>query len=320
MNEKSDLQLLAEFVHADSQEAFTTLVRRHLNLVHSVARRHSSDRQICDDITQAVFILLARKASSLATGIVLPGWLYTAATLTAANVQRSETRRLRREKEAFMQSPSDAEPEHDVWQELKPHLDRAMGELRGEDRDLLILRFFENKSLQQLGCELGIEERAAQKRVQRSIERLRRNLGRHGVTAGVGGLLEAISANAVQATPDSLALTRTISAAALRGSPVSESTQTLMKGVIRIMKWTKIKFAAGVSAVIVVAVGLVVAVLHHHGPGMGASGPEAHALKVRAERAAGAAGPATLAPPSPDGNKAEAERRAGLQAVRRDGN
>ena len=172
MNESTDAELLARFAQGESEEAFAALVHRHIQLVHSVALRQTAHAHQAQEITQAVFVILARKARSLGSKTVLSGWLYHTARLTAANFQRSELRRIRREQEAFMQSTLDESSQETAWNELAPLLDDAMAQLRATDRDALVLRYFENKTLPQVGAALGVEERAAQKRVTRALEKL----------------------------------------------------------------------------------------------------------------------------------------------------
>src|SRR5258708_3708200 len=104
MTELSDAELLARFARNNSETAFSTLVQRYLNLVYSIALRQTGNPHAAEEITQAVFIILASKASSLGRNTVLPGWLYNAARLTALNWQRAEARRVRREQEAFKQT------------------------------------------------------------------------------------------------------------------------------------------------------------------------------------------------------------------------
>ena len=115
MTDVPDDRLLEQFTRDSSEEAFAALVRRHLALVHSVALRHTTNPQHAEDITQAVFIILARKAGSLGRKTVLPGWLYHTARLTAANFQRAEARRVRREQEAFMQSQLEESVNDALW-------------------------------------------------------------------------------------------------------------------------------------------------------------------------------------------------------------
>jgi len=118
MSESADNELLEQFVRNESEAAFAMLVQRHIALVYSVALRHTANPEHAQDITQAVFIILARKAGGLGRRTVVPGWLYHTARLTAANFQRAEARRIRREHEVFMQSTLEATAPEAVWREL----------------------------------------------------------------------------------------------------------------------------------------------------------------------------------------------------------
>src|SRR6185295_5672350 len=104
MHETDDIELLRQYAEEQSEAAFETLVKRHVNLVYSAAQRSVDNGHQAEEITQAVFIILARKARSLRRGTILSGWLYQTARLTAANFRRSEIRRAQREQEAHMQS------------------------------------------------------------------------------------------------------------------------------------------------------------------------------------------------------------------------
>ncbi len=140
MTDVPDAELLEQFARDNSEAAFTALVERHLALVHSVALRHTANPQHAQDITQAVFIILAKKANRLAQHTVLPGWLYHTARLTAANFQRAETRRIRREQETYMQSTLNEAETANAWTQMSPLLDEAMSHLSASDRDALVLR------------------------------------------------------------------------------------------------------------------------------------------------------------------------------------
>src|SRR5689334_6254148 len=115
MLEIDDMALLREYVLRNSEPAFSTLVSRHIDLVYSAALRQVGNHHSAEEITQAVFVILARKAPSLSPGTILPGWLFRTARLTAANHLRSEIRRARREQEAFMQSNPHDDSDH-LWQ------------------------------------------------------------------------------------------------------------------------------------------------------------------------------------------------------------
>src|SRR5437660_1396957 len=117
MTDAPDADLLEQFARHNSEAAFATLVERHIGLVHSVALRHTPDPQHAQDITQAVFIILARKAGSLNRKTILPGWLHHTARLTAANLRRSELRRIRREQEVYMESTLDETASDPLWAE-----------------------------------------------------------------------------------------------------------------------------------------------------------------------------------------------------------
>src|ERR1700690_3169895 len=114
-----DMDWLRQFARSGSDEAFAALVRRHVNLVYSVALRRLGNPHEAEEVTQAVFIILARKAAELREGTILSGWLYHTARLTAANFQRAASRRRHREQEAFMQSPEDSDP-NAPWERLSP--------------------------------------------------------------------------------------------------------------------------------------------------------------------------------------------------------
>src|ERR1017187_1537798 len=119
MQELDDTALLREYVEHDSEEAFALLVTRHVNKVYSVALRHTSNPHQAEEITQAVFVILARKSRHLGKRVVLSGWLYHTARLTALTFIRSAIRRARREQEAHMQSVLN-ESESDLWTQIAP--------------------------------------------------------------------------------------------------------------------------------------------------------------------------------------------------------
>ena len=262
MSDAPDNELLEQFARNQSEAAFAELVRRHIGLVYSAALRQTANPEQAQDITQAVFIILARKAGLLSPKIVLSGWLYHTARLTAANSQRAEMRRIHREQEAFMQSTLEEPASDALWRELSPLLDDAMARLRASDRDALVLRFFQNRSLADVGTAMGIAERAAQKRVNRALEKLRKIFTQHGVTSTTATISQAISAHSIQTVPAALAKSVTVVAIA-KGATISTTIAMLVKGTIKIMTWSKYKMAiiTGASLIMVAAV-TTVAVSH----------------------------------------------------------
>jgi RNA polymerase sigma factor (sigma-70 family) len=117
MQDRSDNELLAEFLKNDSEEAFATLVARHVNKVYSVALRHVGNPHHAEEITQAVFVILLKKAKALHKDTILSGWLYQTARLTAVTFLRSEIRRVRREQEVQMETPLN-QSDDTAWQQL----------------------------------------------------------------------------------------------------------------------------------------------------------------------------------------------------------
>jgi RNA polymerase sigma factor (sigma-70 family) len=204
MANHTDYELLAVFVKNGSESAFSALVARYVNLVYSTALRHTNNPHHAEEVTQAVFITLARKAGSISSKVVLSGWLYQTARLTAANHRRDNQRRQQREQQAIMESALNV-PADEPWKLIAPNLDEAMNALGVTDRDAVLLRYFESKPLAEVGAALGVSEAAAEKRVSRALERLRGLLARQGVVLGGTAIAGAVSANAVQAAPAALA-------------------------------------------------------------------------------------------------------------------
>ena len=242
-----DMALVQAYATGQSEAAFATIVSRHAGLVHSAALRQLRDEHLAQDVTQAVFVILARKAGSLSPDTVLSGWLYRTTLFACADVRRRKARRQQREQEALMEASIDAQTSdtQTVWSKLAPVLEDAMTRLRDRDRDALVLRFFENKSLKEIAAALGLEERAAQKRVQRALEKLRGSFARRGITFSAALISSAIAANSVNAAPSSV---NALATAAGVGRNATESTNVIIRGALKAMIWAKLKFAVSVSA------------------------------------------------------------------------
>jgi RNA polymerase sigma factor (sigma-70 family) len=247
-----DMDLVRQYARSKSEEAFASLVARHVNLVYSVALRHVRDAHLAEEITQTVFIILARKAGSLGARTVVSGWLYRATRFTAAKALAMRRRRQDREQEAYMRAQCN-ETEADAWKEIEPLLETAMGQLGAKDHNALLLRFFEDRSFRDISSVLGTTEAGAKMRVNRALEKLRTFFAKRGLKLSAAAIAGAISAHSIQAAP--IGLATSVTAAALKGTMVTISTLTLIERTLKLMAWTKLKTAAVVSAVALVAAG-----------------------------------------------------------------
>ena len=247
MQEMADMELLRQYVLQNSEDAFAALVARHVNLVFSAALRKTGSTAAAEEITQAVFIILARKAGRLGAGTVLSGWLYHTARLTTASYLRTQIRRAHREQEAYMQSLTD-EPVTKAWQEIEPLLEDGMGRLGEKDRNAIVLRFFDGKSFQEIGAAVGSSENAAKKRVAHALEKLRKFFTKRGVHSTSAIIAGAISANSVKAAPVGLA--KTISVVAM-AKGAAAGTTTFFTSVL-------VKTLAVCGSIMIVAVGTAI--------------------------------------------------------------
>jgi RNA polymerase sigma factor (sigma-70 family) len=205
-------------------------VRRHVDLVHSAALRMVRDAHLAQDVTQGVFVALAKNAAPLADRPVLAGWLHRTAQNLAAQTVRTDVRRRAREQEAAAMNELLADQPEAIWEHVAPLLDEALGELAEPDRDAVLLRYFERKSAREMAQTLGVSDEAAQKRVSRAVERLREFFARRGVSVGASGLAVSLTANAVQAAPAGLAVAVS-TAAALAGTTFATAVTTATKTI-----------------------------------------------------------------------------------------
>ena len=165
--ESSDL--LRSFVSQGSEPAFRTLVDRYLPLVYSTALRQvGGNTTLAEEVSQDVFIVLARKAEALVDRPTITPWLFNATRLSAINKLRREQRRLEREQKAYVMEQMSAESETIDWEGTRPLLDSLLGELSRRDQDALFMRFFEGRPFSEIGETLKIGEDGARLRSNRA--------------------------------------------------------------------------------------------------------------------------------------------------------
>ncbi len=239
----TDTGLLERFTREHAQDAFTELVKRHVGLVYTAARRQVHSHHGAQEVSQDVFLELARHAHRIAPGQPLGPWLYVVTRRTAIDYLRRESRRLVRESTAAELATMKTAPES--WSRVESMIDEAMAALNEGERAALVLRYFENRPLRDVGAALGIAEDTAQKRVSRALGRLRNLLSRRGFAVTGSALATQLSSNAVQAAPTGAA---SAIAAHVTATPIAFATasHTLMTTLQK----------AGVAAVVMLGMGL----------------------------------------------------------------
>lgn len=249
---KDDGTLLTEYAANGSDDAFRELVSRHAGLVYSAAQRQVGRGSLAEEVTQAVFCILADKAAKLQHRPVVAGWLHQTTRFASLKAVRSEQRRQQREQEASLMNDGKDESAA-VWSQIEPHLDAALASLGETDRDALILRYFEDQNLREVGDRLGLSEDAAQKRVSRALEKLRGFFVRRKIGLSAGVIAATLPANAIATVP--AALTGAIAASA--------STLSLINETMNVIAWAKIKTAVPIAVIGILAAGTPITVQHN---------------------------------------------------------
>jgi RNA polymerase sigma factor (sigma-70 family) len=240
-----DQRLLRDFVEFGSQKAFAELSKRHIGLVYATCRRELEDGELAQDATQAVFLLVAQKANSLQRHTHLPGWLFRASRLVSKNIRKMERRRQRQEQIVMEQALIDAPQNEPEWAAVDPFVNNALATLKDRDRDAILLRYFEGRTLADTGAILGISEEAARQRVIRSLEKMRRHFQHRNIAVSVSALSLLLAAHAAKAVPASCANAVADNVALVNASPhIVKITQEALKS----MKIASFKTAIGVAS------------------------------------------------------------------------
>jgi RNA polymerase sigma factor (sigma-70 family) len=244
----NDMDLLRQYSQEGSEQAFAALVDRHLNLVYATSLRQVRSPELAEEAAQSVFLSLARNAGSMKPNTILTAWLYRVARHAAIDLVRRESRRQVREQMAF--ESANMKSDSSEWAQIEPLLDEALEALEETDRNAILLRFFRNKSLREVGEILGTSEEAARKRVSRALEQLRPLFSRRGVAVGVASLAAVLSTHAAHAAPAGLGATISAAVALFGGALHQVPTIAATKAITMTMLQKTL-----ITAAIAVAVG-----------------------------------------------------------------
>jgi RNA polymerase sigma factor (sigma-70 family) len=260
-HEPSDASLLDEWLRHQSEPAFVALVRRYQALVHDVALRRCADDSLAAEASQLAFISLAQKAGSLRSRTSLAGWLH----LTALHHSRNLLRRRRREAHKLQRLRTHMDTQlpdihSDAWRQIQPAVDEALASLSEQDRETLLLRFYRSLSVKEIAAMQGIAFNAAQKRLDRATERLRRLLARRGHTPG-GSLASALL---VGLAHDPTILLPPVSTIASKAIASATATSTLT--TLGILTMTKKATTLTAAALLIAGVGAIAYVNRSHAP------------------------------------------------------
>ena len=256
-----DRQLLRRFTENNSQQAFAALTARYLNLVYSVCRRELDDAEAAEDVAQAVFLILARKAPALGRNVVLSGWLFQTARFAAKNARLQAQRRAAYEQKAAQAMGEQSTSREDAaWSEIEPLLNQSLAALREGERECVLLRFFQGLSFAEAGTALGLSEEAARKRVGRALEKMRAFLGKEGVIVPAAVLAVLLPVHAVKAAPLTCQagvahMTASVVAGHINLSLTGSHVYQLSEGALKAMKIAQLKVAIGLTAILVVGFG-----------------------------------------------------------------
>jgi len=259
VQQRSDRQLLDDFVARRSEAAFTALVSRHGPMVLRVCRRVLNHEQDAEDAFQATFLVLASNARSIRKRDTVGDWLHGVAHRTALNTKRSAARRRGHEARAGARAPLGASSPS--WDDVQSVLDEEVQRLPRCYRQAFVLCVLQGKSGSQAAAELDCKEGTVKSRVNRARGLLQGRLARRGIK--LAALLAALS---VAEGAGGAALSATLACTAIRsgllvaasgpvGGAIPSQVAALAAGVTRAMFLTKAKTATAM----LVAMGLLTA-------------------------------------------------------------
>src|SRR5712691_10850181 len=163
----TDGQLLEDYISRRDEAALGALVRRHAPMVWGVCRRVLCNYHDAEDAFQATFLVLVRKAASIASRELLANWLYGVAHQTALKARATAAKRKGRERQVT-DMPEPAVTQQDQWCDLQPVLDEELSRLPNKYRGVIVLCDLEGKTRKEVARQLGCPEGTVASRLARA--------------------------------------------------------------------------------------------------------------------------------------------------------
>jgi RNA polymerase sigma factor (sigma-70 family) len=254
---QGDAGLLRRFTAQGDEAAFATLVRRHGPIVWGVCTRTLGHTQDAEDAFQATFLVLVRKARSLARPEQLGPWLYGVARRTAIKARAGALRRRAREAPAVHEPATETTPAV-VWRDLRPVLDEEIDRLPARYRAPFLLCYLQGLTNDEAARRLGCPRGTVLSRLSRARELLRGRLTRRGIGLSGAALVTALSENLGAAAVPPALLEATVRLAPLFASgraaeALSLQAAVLAEGVLQTMSLTHVKLTAVVLLILGIA-------------------------------------------------------------------
>jgi RNA polymerase sigma factor (sigma-70 family) len=247
----TDEQLLEGFLSHRDETALAALVRRHGPMVWGVCRRVLHNHHDAEDAFQATFLVLVRKAASIASRELLANWLYGVAYQTALKARATAARRGTRERQVT-DMPEPEVVERNLWHDLQPILDQELSALPDKYRAPIILCDLQGKTRKEAARQLGCPEGTVAGRLARARVMLAKRLAKHGLAVSGGVLAVVLSQKAASAGLPISVVSSTIKAASciaagptVAAGAISAKVAALTEGVLQAMRTTKLKIATG---------------------------------------------------------------------------
>ena len=258
---RTDGQLLENYVSRREVAALIDLVRRHAPIIWGVCRHVLGNYHDAEDASQASFLVLVRKAASIAPREMVGNWLYGVAHQTAMKARATTAKRRAREKQV-MQMPEPAVTEQDLRNDLQPLLDQELSRLPDKYRVAIVLCDLEGKTIKEAARQLGVPDGTLAALLARGRGMLAKRLARRGLAVFGGALGAALSRGVASACVAPSVVSCTIETASLFAAGQAASglipvkVATLTAGVLKTMLLTKLKIATAVLLVVGVLAGV----------------------------------------------------------------